>query len=462
MGLKLTFAPLTDVGRERSENQDAYGSGALDELRFYVVCDGMGGHRGGSTASKLGVQVIEQQVEGADGPVPERLRSAFLAANQAIFEKAQAEADLNGMGTTAVVLAIEPDTGRAWVAHVGDSRIYLVRGDRVRQLTRDHTFVQRLVDEGLLTRESADSHPQSNVILRSLGGQREVEPEVSAAPLQVQEGDAFVLCSDGLHGLVAEQEIAHAVRSLSPDEAAAHLVSLANDRGGHDNITVEIVTVGELPEPAEQYVIERPPPAPGTRLALAAAQASGAADDDASPSADDSDPDIETTQPSRHLAATDDYDASAPRNAWAGPFLITAVIVAILVVGGALFGLLRSSPSSVAPRYSPDAGSFDDEPENVESSSAAEGEHGDAPLDPASDETDAPVPPTALGAMAVGDGSGVGSVDDVEAAAVEAAELEAVAAEAVGDEPSPLAQHVRDGSGAAAATGGDEGSGARE
>jgi len=347
MGLTLTFAPLTDVGRDRSENQDFFGSREVGDVACFIVCDGMGGHRGGSTASRVGVEVIAEVLGDASQPVPERLRASFLRANAAIYQQSQASAELRGMGTTAVVLAIDARRGVAWTAHVGDSRLYRVRGDEIRQLTRDHTFVQRLVDDGILTWEAAEAHPQSNVILRSLGGQAEVEPEVTAEPFEVREGDVFLLCSDGLHGLVGEQEMAVTVTTMPAADAARVLVDRANEEGGHDNVTVEIIAVG-APAPHEgTYRVERPGPAPGTRLAKQ--QAAALTERDAAPEprpsqpAPDNDPSITAARPI--------IDEADERPRWVGPFMLVALVSAILIVAITLYlGAFQGSSAASQSR----------------------------------------------------------------------------------------------------------------
>ncbi len=339
MRLKLTFAPLSDVGRERSENQDAFGSSSLEGLDFFIVCDGMGGHRGGSTASHLGVAQLEHFLASSDLPVVERMVKGLQGANFAIFEKARRERELSGMGTTAVVLGVEHETKTAYYGHVGDSRLYRVRGDEIRQLTRDHTFVQRLVDDGILEPDAAESHPQSNVIIRSLGGQADVEVEVGDTPLHLEEGDIFLICSDGLHGLVHEQEIAQTITTLPPVEAAQRLIDRANEEGGHDNITVELILVGERAAPVpDEFVHLRPTPAPGTRLAIQAEQEAAAA----APVSEEA-----AAAARRAEAPTEAMAYIPPRQSKnAGAIVVVAVVIAIVLVGAALFAAVRTSPSA--------------------------------------------------------------------------------------------------------------------
>lgn len=256
MSLDLTIASKTDVGVERSENQDACGQRRIDDYDVCVVCDGMGGHAGGSTASKLAVETILDAFENlSDEPqVEERLRQAIETANGTVHQRANDEPSLRGMGTTVVALVFDHESEHAVVAHVGDSRIYRLRDGVVQRMTKDHTMVQRLVDDGLLSPEAAENHPKSNVISRSLGGREFVEVELGAHQLDTKEGDVWLLCSDGLHGLVGEAEIGQTMGNVAPDDAVAQLVERANEEGGHDNVTVQIALVGQLPEPDEVVV----------------------------------------------------------------------------------------------------------------------------------------------------------------------------------------------------------------
>ena len=261
MALKLSFESKSDVGLERSENQDFFGSYLGDDASFYIVCDGMGGHAGGSTASRVGVMTIEEKLkERVDLSVPDRVVHAIESANSAIFAMARNKPTLRGMGTTVVMVAVEHDTQLAWMAHVGDSRGYLLRGEEFHRLTRDHTMVQRLVDDGILSEEDAENHPNANIISRSLGSRDSVEVELCAEPIAVQNGDMFLLCSDGLYGLVSEQEMGETTASQPPADAVVRLVQRACEEGGHDNITVEIVVVGDQPAAAPNIRVIKPAP----------------------------------------------------------------------------------------------------------------------------------------------------------------------------------------------------------
>ena len=237
----------TDVGLVRSENQD-FGTlttsqeerGSHTGGRLLIVADGMGGHRGGATASRLAGETIKTEyLSTEERDVPTALRDALTRANARIFAEAQANTDLRGMGTTTSALAVR--NGKGWFAHVGDSRIYMVRDDEIRQLTDDHSLVASMVREGLLTAKEAETHPRRNVLQRSMGVSEEVEIDIRG-PIDVKEGDTFILCSDGLHGLVKEPELKEVAR-LGIEEAADEFVKRALERGAPDNVTVIVARV---------------------------------------------------------------------------------------------------------------------------------------------------------------------------------------------------------------------------
>jgi len=248
MDRKVIVAYRTDVGLERSENQDAYGywSDEASLCHLLIVADGMGGAACGGVASRLAVHMIHERFFNQaerQTPITERLRGAIIEANRAIYHQAASDPRCYGMGSTCVILAVT--VGRAYLAHVGDSRIYLVRDHRIARLTRDHSRVQRMLDDGLITEEEAHGHPDSNMIERSLGPRATVEPEVRPEPIELRSGDTFVLCTDGLTGLVRDEEIFEIVRHAPAQAACDALVDLANERGGHDNVTVGIARIGD-------------------------------------------------------------------------------------------------------------------------------------------------------------------------------------------------------------------------
>ncbi len=229
-------AATTDVGLRRKGNEDRYA--LAPELGLYVVADGMGGHTAGQVASELAAEAALraiQTLDGAAATLSEKLRYAVASANRSIFSTAQRQPEYAGMGTTLVALLTEGE--RAALAHVGDSRAYLVRGGRIRQLTDDHSIVGELLRRNEISEDAAREHPHRHVLTRALGVRETVEPDL--AELSPEAGDTFVLCSDGLTNHVEDHEIAKRA-SEGPDlqELCDLLVDLANERGGEDNTTV--------------------------------------------------------------------------------------------------------------------------------------------------------------------------------------------------------------------------------
>ncbi|HVG22563.1 MAG TPA: Stp1/IreP family PP2C-type Ser/Thr phosphatase, partial [Thermoanaerobaculia bacterium] len=247
--LTVRAALRSDVGLVRSENQD-FGTytTAQEELeshpggRLLIVADGMGGHRGGATASRLAAETVKAQFLGSEtSDIPTALRDSLLRANARIYAEAQANPELRGMGTTTSVLAVRGEHG--WLAHVGDSRIYLVRNGAIEQLTDDHSLVATMVREGLLTSAEAETHPRRNVLQRSMGVAEDVEVDLRG-PIELQPGDTFILCSDGLHGLVKEPELRE-IAAKPIDAAADEFLRKALERGAPDNVTVIVARVEE-------------------------------------------------------------------------------------------------------------------------------------------------------------------------------------------------------------------------
>jgi protein phosphatase len=240
------IAGATDVGVVRRINQDAFGRFDDDDRReiLLVVADGLGGHQGGEVASQMAVDLIGRHMQESEGEAAERLTRAIQDANAAIFEAAREDEALSGMGTTVVCLLLCED-GRSHIAHVGDSRLYRLRTGSIRSMTDDHSLVATLVREGVLTPEEAQEDPRRNQILRALGVQEELEVELGT--LDLEPGDVYVLCSDGLHGMIEDHEI-HRIgrRSIRPEAVAEELISAANAAGGADNVTC---IVAQIPEP---------------------------------------------------------------------------------------------------------------------------------------------------------------------------------------------------------------------
>lgn len=238
---RIASAAQSDVGRTRSENQDAFGEfSAPSGERLFVVADGMGGHRGGATASRLCVETLGRTfTEGADS-AEARLRRGLELANVRIHEAAQGDAELGGMGTTAVALILAPD-GSGALGWVGDSRAYRFRGGELERLSTDHSVVGEMIRAGVITEHEADNHPRRNELLRAIGPHEVVEPETTV--LEHSPGDRFLLCSDGLWGPVPEPEIAIVLGFEAPELAVKKLIAKANERGGPDNVTAQIASV---------------------------------------------------------------------------------------------------------------------------------------------------------------------------------------------------------------------------
>jgi protein phosphatase len=233
--MALEIGALTDIGRVRAGNEDAYEVVPLDEATLCIVADGMGGHEAGEVASQIAVETIRDAAPALSGDPAERLRAAIERANTAIVEAGRANPAQRGMGTTILCALLSP--AGAVLANVGDSPAYLVRDGRAVQLTHDHSLVGEAVTRGELTEEQAAVHPYRNVLSRCLGLDPEVEVE-TYAPIAMRAGDVLILCSDGLPEHVRLRDLPEMVEGRSAQQAAEALVRLANERGGVDNITV--------------------------------------------------------------------------------------------------------------------------------------------------------------------------------------------------------------------------------
>lgn len=223
----------TDIGKVRPINEDSYYLPAQGEC-FCAVADGMGGHNAGEVASAMAVQVFADELRAGAVICGENMRAAVEKANTCVFEKSVQDQQCSGMGTTFTALGWQG--GLAHITHVGDSRAYLIRNDAIMRLTIDHTLVEEMVLKGLITPREAKYHPKRNYITRALGTADSVEVDV--IQLDLEQGDIFFLCSDGLSNHVDDQQILQAVRSAeSWQNALDCLVQLALDAGGNDNIT---------------------------------------------------------------------------------------------------------------------------------------------------------------------------------------------------------------------------------
>jgi PPM family protein phosphatase len=250
----LEVASLTDVGCQRENNEDSFlywepeADGELQRKgRLAVIADGMGGYEGGQEASRLAVETVRDVYNSVVSDDPHvALLEAFARAHERIQAHAGQHPELHGMGTTCTALVIRDR--QLYFAHVGDSRLYLVRGASIARLTRDHSYVGRLVETGIVRAEDAEKHPQRHILTAALGAGLEVAAQSGQQGMALQDADNLLLCTDGLWGVVSDQELETAVKGLTPAECCAALVKLALQRGGPDNITVQVLRV--LPEPA--------------------------------------------------------------------------------------------------------------------------------------------------------------------------------------------------------------------
>ena len=222
----------TDIGKLRRQNEVA---AWFDEDRaVFAVADGMGGHLAGEVASRMAIEAVQRMARENERPGIAALREAVACAHETILAHAQDHIECAGMGTTLSVLWLGENY--AYIAHVGDSRIYRLREGSLTQITQDHSLVEELVRAGLITREQARTHPRRNIITRALGTHGENEPDLLVT--DVQDGDVFLLCTDGLTGMVPDDEIERTLRDCGIEAAADRLLALALDAGGRDNVTL--------------------------------------------------------------------------------------------------------------------------------------------------------------------------------------------------------------------------------
>ena len=231
----------TDIGKAREINQDYYSIPKSDQdLQLFILADGMGGYNGGEVASTLATEAAKnyiidnfEKIEHSKEEILELIKNAVEYANNVVFEKSKTVQELEGMGTTLDICFIY--NNKIYIGHVGDSRVYRIRGELIRKLTKDHSYVQQLVEDGKITREEANHHPKKNMLTKALGCTAYVEPDIRARNLE--PGDIWVMCSDGLTNMVEEKEIYQVIKE-NPETAPQTLVNLANNAGGYDNITV--------------------------------------------------------------------------------------------------------------------------------------------------------------------------------------------------------------------------------
>lgn len=266
--MQLKAFGISDVGKRREKNEDSF---LINEgLFLYSVADGMGGHLGGDIASKIATETLDAVITALEddpestlqesgvtikqGEYQGYLRYGIRLASRRIFEKANSDGALRGMGTTMVAILFR--NNKVYVANVGDSRVYRVRGDKIQQITKDHSLVAEQLRAGMISEEDARGHRFKNIITRSVGFQEDVEADVDIRV--IKKGDVFLLCSDGLSNMLRDEEIKEVVASNDVEQACKRLIDLANERGGDDNITVVAVFVDELASEGDEKASEDP------------------------------------------------------------------------------------------------------------------------------------------------------------------------------------------------------------
>lgn len=245
--MKINFYGKSDKGKIRRDNEDYFVNEKISDNEYiFVVADGMGGHKAGEVASKLGTQTFINQYKNLrekKTSINASINISAKKANKAILTKALSDPGKRGMGTTFSTLVISDM--KAHIIHIGDSRIYLIRNDKIKRMTRDHTFVEKMVEEGRISENEARDHPQKNILYMSLGARESFDPDV-IENFELKDGDVLFMCSDGLNSVVTDNFIKEYSQSYHPDEAVDKLIQLANDNGGTDNITIQIIRIGQI------------------------------------------------------------------------------------------------------------------------------------------------------------------------------------------------------------------------
>ena len=234
----------TDIGRERKINEDFYYiSEAEDKIKLFILADGMGGYNAGEVASKMAVEAVKEYIykhfqknKDSKEKIENLLREAIEYANNVVYKKSQSQKELNGMGTTLDVCLIY--NSKVYIGHVGDSRVYRIRKEFMRRITRDHSYVQTLIEDGTITKEEAFHHPKKNMLTKALGCMEKVEPDIYTKTFI--KDDIILMSSDGLTNMIKEDEIYNTIKQ-DKENATENLVKQANDNGGYDNITVVII-----------------------------------------------------------------------------------------------------------------------------------------------------------------------------------------------------------------------------
>ncbi len=238
--MKYIYTSLSKTGQRRLDNEDACGIYNVDAGLLAILCDGLGGNKAGEVASQLTVETIERIFrEEKSIDCLESLKQAVSEANNLVHEKSSSEPELNGMATTAEALYLKDDN--VYWAHVGDSRIYLLRNGKLKQITKDHSLVQKLVDEGFLTLKEAENHPNKNVIMRALGDSSTIDIDLSKQKLHSKDDVKFFICSDGVTSVIQDSELQEILKNDDLDSISSILSDMIEERGAPDNYTFIII-----------------------------------------------------------------------------------------------------------------------------------------------------------------------------------------------------------------------------
>lgn len=239
----MVFAK-SNIGKERRINEDFYYISEPDsKIKLYIIADGMGGYKGGEIASKLATESIQKYIyanfeknKNSREEIVNLIKEAIKFANSQVFEEAKKDQELTGMGTTLDICLIY--NSKLYVGHVGDSRVYRIRKDFLRRITKDHSYVQKLIEDGTITKEEAYHHPKKNMLIKALGCEEHVEPDVYVKTFLAN--DILLMCTDGLTNMIKENEIYNIIKE-NPQEATNALIKKANENGGLDNITAIVI-----------------------------------------------------------------------------------------------------------------------------------------------------------------------------------------------------------------------------
>ncbi len=240
--MKYTYLSVSETGLKRFDNEDAIGVMEINEGLLAIVCDGLGGNKAGEVASRLAIETVFNRfydLENIDWL--EKIKLSIMEANKSVYEQSESNNDLRGMATTAEVLFLKDDT--AYWGHVGDSRIYQLKNNKLKQLTKDHSLVQKLIDEGYLTIKEAENHPNKNIIMRALGEQSNIEIDLSKQKINLKDNMKFFLCTDGVSAVINDEELQDILRNTDMELISKTLTQLIEERGAPDNFSFIIITL---------------------------------------------------------------------------------------------------------------------------------------------------------------------------------------------------------------------------